>query len=265
MSTTVVVGAQWGDEGKGKFVDLLARDADIVVRFQGGNNAGHTLVVGDERTVLHLIPSGVLNPGKICVIGNGVVIDPAVLVEELDRAPQARLPHRRRLPQDQRRGAPHPAVPQGDRPRARAPARQGRDRHHRPRHRSGLRGQDRAHRHPHRRSARRGRLPREARAQHRGEEPLPEGDPAGAAGSTSTTIYDAFRGHAERLRPLRHRHRALPAPRDRGRPARPLRGRAGHDARRRPRHLSLRDVVEHASRARSRAGAGVGAGQLRRT
>ena len=84
MSTTVVVGVQWGDEGKGKFVDILARDADIVVRFQGGNNAGHTLVVGDERTVLHLIPSGVLNPGKICVIANGVVVDPAVLVEELE-------------------------------------------------------------------------------------------------------------------------------------------------------------------------------------
>ncbi len=83
MSTTVVVGVQWGDEGKGKFVDILAHDADIVVRYQGGNNAGHTLVVGDERTVLHLIPSGVLNPGKICVIGNGVVVDAAVLVEEL--------------------------------------------------------------------------------------------------------------------------------------------------------------------------------------
>jgi adenylosuccinate synthase len=83
MATTVVVGVQWGDEGKGKFVDILAHDADIVVRFQGGNNAGHTLVVGDQRTVLHLIPSGVLNAGKICVIANGVVVDPAVLVEEL--------------------------------------------------------------------------------------------------------------------------------------------------------------------------------------
>ncbi len=83
MSSTVVVGVQWGDEGKGKFVDLLAHDADIVVRFQGGNNAGHTLVVGDEQTVLHLIPSGVLHPGKICVIANGVVVDPAVLVEEI--------------------------------------------------------------------------------------------------------------------------------------------------------------------------------------
>jgi adenylosuccinate synthase len=82
MPAVVVVGVQWGDEGKGKIVDHLARDADIIVRFGGGNNAGHTLLVGDERTVLHLIPSGVLHRGKICVIGNGVVVDPEVLVTE---------------------------------------------------------------------------------------------------------------------------------------------------------------------------------------
>ena len=82
--TLVVVGAQWGDEGKGKIVDLLAADADVVVRFHGGNNAGHTLVVNGERTVLHLVPSGVLHRGKICVIGNGVVVDPLVLLEEVD-------------------------------------------------------------------------------------------------------------------------------------------------------------------------------------
>jgi adenylosuccinate synthase len=83
MPAVVVVGVQWGDEGKGKIVDHLARDADIIVRFGGGNNAGHTLLVGEERTVLHLIPSGVLHQGKICVIGNGVVVDPEVLVAEL--------------------------------------------------------------------------------------------------------------------------------------------------------------------------------------
>ena len=83
MPAVAVVGAQWGDEGKGKVVDILAEHADIVVRFQGGNNAGHTLVVGEETTVVHLIPSGVLQ-GKICVIGNGVVVDPWVLVEERD-------------------------------------------------------------------------------------------------------------------------------------------------------------------------------------
>ena len=85
MANVVVVGAQWGDEGKGKIVDLLTEDADVVVRFQGGNNAGHTLVVGGEKTVLHLIPAGILHPGKACVIGNGVVADPAVLVMEIDR------------------------------------------------------------------------------------------------------------------------------------------------------------------------------------
>jgi adenylosuccinate synthase len=84
MANIVVIGAQWGDEGKGKIVDLLAEKADCIVRFQGGNNAGHTLVVGGEKTVLHLIPSGVLHPGKICLIGNGVVLDPEVFCKELD-------------------------------------------------------------------------------------------------------------------------------------------------------------------------------------
>src|ERR1700689_5975129 len=84
MPGIVIVGAQWGDEGKGKITDLLAEEADAVVRFQGGNNAGHTIVRGGEEWKLHLIPSGILYPGKRCVIGNGVVIDPKVLIEELD-------------------------------------------------------------------------------------------------------------------------------------------------------------------------------------
>lgn len=84
MPAVAVIGAQWGDEGKGKVVDILAEHADVVVRFQGGNNAGHTLVVGEETTIVHLIPSGVLQ-GKTCVIGNGVVVDPWVLIEERDR------------------------------------------------------------------------------------------------------------------------------------------------------------------------------------
>ncbi|MCL2012343.1 MAG: adenylosuccinate synthase [Cystobacterineae bacterium] len=83
MSNVVVVGAQWGDEGKGKIVDLLAENAHVVVRFQGGANAGHTLVVGGEKTILHLIPSGILHAGKACVIGNGVVVDPAILLKEM--------------------------------------------------------------------------------------------------------------------------------------------------------------------------------------
>ncbi len=83
MPSVVVVGLQWGDEGKGKITDFLASRADMVVRYQGGNNAGHTVVVDDQEFKLHLIPSGVLYPGKKCVLGNGVVINPAVLLQEM--------------------------------------------------------------------------------------------------------------------------------------------------------------------------------------
>lgn len=84
MRTIVVVGTQWGDEGKGKITDILAEKAEIIVRFQGGNNAGHTIVIGDKVFKLHLIPSGILNPGKIYVIGNGLVVDPSVLIAEME-------------------------------------------------------------------------------------------------------------------------------------------------------------------------------------
>jgi len=80
----VVVGAQWGDEGKGKLIDILAQQVDITVRYQGGNNAGHTVIVGDKEYIFHLIPSAILWPTKTCVIGNGVVIDPKALLEEID-------------------------------------------------------------------------------------------------------------------------------------------------------------------------------------
>src|ERR687894_185594 len=84
MPATVIIGTQWGDEGKGKVVDLLAERADVIVRFQGGNNAGHTIVRDGDTFKFHLIPSGILYPGKACVIGNGVVVDPAVLTAELE-------------------------------------------------------------------------------------------------------------------------------------------------------------------------------------
>ncbi len=84
MANIVIVGAQWGDEGKGKIVDLLTRNADVVVRFQGGNNAGHTIVLKGEKFVFHLIPSGILYQDKKCMIGSGVVVDPAVLIEEIN-------------------------------------------------------------------------------------------------------------------------------------------------------------------------------------
>src|SRR6201986_798984 len=84
MPAIVVVGAQWGDEGKGKATDLLGDRVDYVVRYQGGNNAGHTVVIGEESYALHLLPSGILSRNAVPVIGNGVVIDPAVLIEEID-------------------------------------------------------------------------------------------------------------------------------------------------------------------------------------
>ena len=84
MPATVVVGAQWGDEGKGKVVDLLAERSDVVARYQGGNNAGHTIVAGEEVYKLHLVPSGILYPGTLCVIGNGTVVDPGALCAEID-------------------------------------------------------------------------------------------------------------------------------------------------------------------------------------
>ena len=84
MANIVIIGAQWGDEGKGKIVDMLSAESDLIVRFQGGNNAGHTIKVDGKETILHLIPSGILHEGKTCLIGNGVVLDPEVFLKEVD-------------------------------------------------------------------------------------------------------------------------------------------------------------------------------------
>ncbi len=97
MSVTVIVGSQWGDEGKGKIVDLLSEQHDIVVRYQGGANAGHTIEFDDQKFVLHLIPSGILREGVQCVIGNGVVIDPVALIEEIELLEQHNVTVRGRL------------------------------------------------------------------------------------------------------------------------------------------------------------------------
>ncbi len=86
---TAIIGAQWGDEGKGKIVDLLCEDFDVVARFQGGHNAGHTVKFADKHYSLHLIPSGILHPGKLCILGNGMVIDPAALIAEMDKLGKA--------------------------------------------------------------------------------------------------------------------------------------------------------------------------------
>ncbi|MFB3059054.1 MAG: adenylosuccinate synthetase, partial [Gammaproteobacteria bacterium] len=95
--TVVVVGTQWGDEGKGKIVDLLTEQANAVVRFQGGHNAGHTLVIDGVKTVLHLIPSGVLHDHVRCLIGNGVVLCPEALLEEIAHLEAAGIPARERI------------------------------------------------------------------------------------------------------------------------------------------------------------------------
>ena len=97
MANTILVGAQWGDEGKGKIIDFLTDEADIVVRSQGGNNAGHTIVHGKKKFVLHLIPSGILRRGKTCVIGNGVVVDPLALVTEISGLRKQGIPVGRNL------------------------------------------------------------------------------------------------------------------------------------------------------------------------
>ena len=81
---TIIIGSQWGDEGKGKMIDFLTESADVVARGQGGNNAGHTVIANGKKYILHLVPSGILWPDKLCVIGNGVVLDPIGLVEEGD-------------------------------------------------------------------------------------------------------------------------------------------------------------------------------------
>src|SRR4030043_1651192 len=83
MPTLVIVGAQWGDEGKGKIVDVLTEKADIVARYQGGHNAGHTVVINNRKFVLHLIPSGILHKNTVCIIGNGVVVEPMALIKEI--------------------------------------------------------------------------------------------------------------------------------------------------------------------------------------
>src|SRR3954470_12624310 len=97
MPAAVLVGAQWGDEGKGKATDLVGGGVDCVVRYQGGNNAGHTVVIGDQKYALHLLPTGILSPHVVPVIGNGVVLDPGVLLSEIDGVAARGISAERRL------------------------------------------------------------------------------------------------------------------------------------------------------------------------
>ena len=248
MAGIVIIGAQWGDEGKGKITDLLAENADLVIRFQGGNNAGHTIVRDGVKWKFHLIPSGILYPGKPCAIGNGVVIDPKVLTDELDglRAKGDR-PLR---PADQRQRAPDHAVPHAARPRGRDEARQAADRHDAARHRPRAtptrpRAWASASRTcSTRRSSRRRSWPRWSPSASRcgPYAKSPELDLQSMTEDYLTYghrieqyIADTARLTWERARRRRRRH---------------LRGRAGHAARHRPRHVSVRDLVEPGGRER---------------
>ena len=154
MANVVVVESQWGDEGKGKIVDWLSAQADIVVRFQGGHNAGHTLVIEGITYKLSLLPSGVVRPGKLSVIGNGVVLDPHALIEEIERLRGQGVavgPDNLRIAENTSLGVSRCIASSTGRARI-----EYHDPHrdHRARHRSGLRGQGRPARHPPRRPRR---------------------------------------------------------------------------------------------------------------
>ncbi len=241
----VVIGTQWGDEGKGKIVDWLTDHAQGVVRFQGGHNAGHTLVIGGRKTVLHLIPSGILREKVACYIGNGVVLSPHGAAARRSTSSKAAGVDVRVAAEDQRSLSAHPAVSRRARPGARGGEGRRQDRHDRTRHRAGVRRQGRAARDPpagpfftasaSRRSCgevldypqlraeellqgRTGRFPQDARRD--------AGAAPNACSRWSRTcralLYDAQRGGQQ--------------------PA--VRRRAGHAARHRPRHLSVRDVEQ---------------------
>ena len=139
MANVVVVGAQWGDEGKGKIVDWLSVEADVVVRFQGGHNAGHTLVIDGVTYKLSLLPSGIVRPGKLSVIGNGVVVDPRHLIKEIAALREQGVEISPRKPAHRRKRAADPVAARRTRRLARERRRRGReDRHDQARHRPRL-------------------------------------------------------------------------------------------------------------------------------
>ena len=193
MPGAVIVGTQWGDEGKGRFTDYLAKEASLCVRYQGGHNAGHTIVVDGEVFKLQLVPSGVLYPWVVPVIGNGVVVDPAVLLDELDMLEAKGIDSRRIRVSGQR--APDHAVPPRARPADRALPRQEQARHHEARDRPHLRRQGDARRPAGPGPARPEDLPREARPRpareerhaHEGLQPPADGRRARSRSSTSAT------------------------------------------------------------------------------
>ena len=137
----VIIGAQWGDEGKAKMVDVLTEQVDLVARYQGGSNAGHTVVANGKKFVFHQIPSGILHAGKTCVIGNGVVLDPVALLEEIDLLLKAGVKVSNRIVISDRAHLLMPYHRLFGRSRG-DPQRRFQDRHDPPRYRPGLYGQD---------------------------------------------------------------------------------------------------------------------------
>ena len=251
MPAIVLVGAQWGDEGKGKATDLLGSAVDYVVKFNGGNNAGHTIVIGEgeaaQKYALHLLPSGILTPTCTPVIGNGVVIDLGGALRGDRRTRGARGRHQ---PAGRQLGGPrHHVVQPHARQGHRALPRLAQDRHDRPRHRPDLRRQDVAHRHPRAGPLRRGHPAAEGRGRARGQEPGAGQDlqpPRGRCRRGRRRAAVVCRAAAPHGR--RH-HPAAPAG-ARPRRHRAARGRPGHAARRRLRHLPLRHLLERHGRWR---------------
>ena len=246
MPATVIVGLQWGDEGKGKTTDFLAEHTAMVVRYQGGDNAGHTVVVGDEVLKLQLCPSGVLYPHITSVIGNGVVVNPATLIRELDMLAAQR---RRRVqgPREPQRARDH-AVPRGPRQGQREPPRGRQGGHDRPRHRAHVRRPRLAPGPPDGGPGRRARPPRAHHPGPRGQEPAPRGDGRRALRGGAARRPVPRVGRAPRPAP-RRLHLARPGRAPARRP-RPPRGRPGHAAGPRPRLVPLRDLLQPGRRRR---------------
>ena len=251
MPAIVLIGAQWGDEGKGKATDLLGDHVQYVVRYQGGNNAGHTVVIGDEKYALHVLPSGVLSPNVTPVIGNGVVIDPKVLFEEID-ALEARgvscerllvsasahliMPYHRALDKVSERFLGNAKI--GTTGRGIGPTYGDKIA------RVGIRVQDLFD--P-------GILRQKLELALRDKNQLLT-KVYNRRGVDAKQVAEEYLAYGERLRPVRRRRRPGPRQGARQRRDRAPRGRAGLAARHRPRHLSVRHLVQPDRRRRVRRG-----------
>ena len=249
MANTILVGAQWGDEGKGKIIDVLTERADVVVRTQGGNNAGHTVFIKGKKYVLHLIPSGILRAGKQCVIANGVVVDPVSLVGEIDGLLKLGV---KVTPQESvaLSETAHVVFPYHRELDAQREVRKGRNKIGTTKRGIGPAYGDKA--------ARVGLrvidLVNAERFEEKLRARLKENNEVlkalGAKPLSFKEVYTAYRKAGDRLRPFVANTMVF-APRrnaPRGRPV--VRGRAGDVPRPRPRHLSVRHVLEHDGRRR---------------